>query len=74
VRAASGSADGVGWSLWAKGGIPDPYGIEQGGVVLNGRWYGLCGTPLSAGPLVSTILGNGTWGPRACFISGAATR
>jgi DNA-binding beta-propeller fold protein YncE len=50
VRAASGSAGGVGWSLWAKGGIPDPYGIEQGGVVLNGRWYGLCGTPLSAGP------------------------
>jgi DNA-binding beta-propeller fold protein YncE len=50
VRVASGSAGGAGWSLWAKGGIPDPYGIEQGGVVLNGRWYGLCGTPLSAGP------------------------
>jgi DNA-binding beta-propeller fold protein YncE len=50
VRVASGSADGAGWSLWAKNGIPDPYGIEQGGVVLNGRWYGLCGTPLSAGP------------------------
>ena len=50
VRAASGSAAGAGWSLWAKRGIPDPYGIEQGGVVLNGRWYGLCGMPLSAGP------------------------
>ena len=50
VRVASGSADGAGWSLWAKRGIPDPYGIEQGGVVLNGRWYGLCGMPLSAGP------------------------
>lgn len=50
VRVASGSADGAGWSLWAKGGIPDPYGIEQGGVVLNGSWYGLCGMPLSAGP------------------------
>jgi hypothetical protein len=50
VRVASGSADGAGWSLWAKKGIPDPYGIEQGGVVLNGRWYGLCGMPLSAGP------------------------
>jgi hypothetical protein len=47
---ASGSADGAGWSLWAKNGIPDPYGIEQGGVVLNGSWYGLCGMPLSAGP------------------------
>jgi hypothetical protein len=33
-----------------KNGIPDPYGIEQGGVVLNGSWYGLCGMPLSAGP------------------------
>ena len=50
VRAASGSAGGLAWSLWAKSGIPDPYGIEQGGVVLNGRWYGLCGMPLSAGP------------------------
>jgi hypothetical protein len=50
VRVASGSADGAGWSLWAKNGIPDPYGIEQGGVVLNGSWYGLCGMPLSAGP------------------------
>jgi hypothetical protein len=50
VRVASGSADGAGWSLWAKRGIPDPYGIEQGGAVLNGRWYGLCGMPLSAGP------------------------
>lgn len=50
LRVASGSADGAGWSLWAKNGIPDPYGIEQGGVVLNGRWYGLCGMPLSAGP------------------------
>jgi DNA-binding beta-propeller fold protein YncE len=50
VRVASGSADRARWSLWAKDGIPDPYGIEQGGVVLNGRWYGLCGTPLSAGP------------------------
>ena len=50
VRVASGSAEGAGWSLWAKRAIPDPYGIEQGGVVLNGRWYGLCGMPLSAGP------------------------
>ncbi len=50
MRVASGSAGGTGWSLWAKGGIPDPDGIEQGGVVLNGSWYGLCGMPLSAGP------------------------
>jgi hypothetical protein len=47
VRVASGSAGGLPWGLWAKSGIPDPYGIEQGGVVLNGRWYGLCGMPLS---------------------------
>jgi DNA-binding beta-propeller fold protein YncE len=49
-RVARGSAGGRAWSLWAKKGIADPYGIEQGGVVLNGRWYGLCGMPLSAGP------------------------
>ena len=50
VRVAAGSAGGLGWSLWAKKGIADPYGIEQGGMVLNGRWYGLCSAPLSAGP------------------------
>jgi DNA-binding beta-propeller fold protein YncE len=50
IKGSARVASGAGWSLWAKRGIPDPYGIEQGGVVLNGRWYGLCGAPLSAGP------------------------
>lgn len=50
VRVASGSTDGLRWSVWAKQGIIDPYAIEQGGMVLNGRWYGLCQHPLSAGP------------------------
>jgi hypothetical protein len=59
---SAGPAGGLAWSLWAKKGIVDPYGIEQGGVVLNGRWYGLCGLP---GWLVSTNQGNGSWGPGA---------
>ena len=31
VRAASGSADGVGWSLWAKGGYPTLMGSNRAG-------------------------------------------
>lgn len=50
VRVASGSAGGQPWSVWAKKGVIDPYGIEQGGLVLNGRWYPLCDGGLSAGP------------------------
>ena len=41
-RVAGGSVGGLPWSVWAKKGIAAPGGIEQGGVVLNGRWYGLC--------------------------------
>ena len=50
VRVASGSAGGQAWSVWAKKGVIDPYGIEQGGLVLNGRWYPLCDSGLNAGP------------------------
>jgi DNA-binding beta-propeller fold protein YncE len=50
VRVASGTAGTQAWSLWARKGVVDPYGIEQGGLVLNGRWYPLCSGELSAGP------------------------
>lgn len=50
VRVAAGKVDGLPWSLWAKKGVRDPFGIEQGGVVVNGRWYGLCEIELSDGP------------------------
>jgi hypothetical protein len=50
VRVASGTAGTQAWSLWARKGVVDPYGIEQGGLVLNGRWYPLCRRELSAGP------------------------
>jgi hypothetical protein len=49
VQVASGRAGGQAWSVWAKKGVIDPYGIEQGGLVLNGRWYPLCHDSLSAG-------------------------
>jgi DNA-binding beta-propeller fold protein YncE len=50
VRVASGTAGTQAWSLWARKGVVAPYGIEQGGLVLNGRWYPLCRRELSAGP------------------------
>jgi DNA-binding beta-propeller fold protein YncE len=49
VRVASGTAGSQRWTLWARKGVADPYGIEQGGLVLNGRWYPLCDNGLSAG-------------------------
>jgi DNA-binding beta-propeller fold protein YncE len=39
---ASGSVAGQAWSVWAKKGVAEPYALEDGGLVLNGRWYGLC--------------------------------
>ena len=50
VRVASGLVGDTAWSVWAKKGVIDPYGIEQGGLMLNGRWYALCDSGLSAGP------------------------
>ena len=46
---ALGKAGSQDWSLWARKGVVDPYGVEQGGLVLNGRWYSLCHDQLSAG-------------------------
>ena len=40
---ASGSVAGQEWTLWAKKGVTGVNAIEDGGVVLGGRWYGLCG-------------------------------
>jgi YVTN family beta-propeller protein len=42
VRLASGSAGGRAWSLWGKKGVGKQLGLEDGGLVLGGRWYGLC--------------------------------
>ena len=50
IQPTAGRAGTQAWSLWASKGVVDPYGIEQGGLVLNGRWYPLCRHGLSAGP------------------------
>jgi DNA-binding beta-propeller fold protein YncE len=50
LRVAAGSVGGRTWSLWARKGIADPDGIEEGGLVLGGRWYALCDGSLPAGP------------------------
>ena len=42
VHVASGSVGGRAWSLWSKRGVAGATGIEDGGLVLGGRWYGLC--------------------------------
>lgn len=42
TKVASGSVGGKGWTLWVRKGLPEPRALEDGGVVLGGRWYGLC--------------------------------
>jgi hypothetical protein len=42
----TGTVDGQAWSLWARRGVYAPNGIEQGGLVIRGRWYALCSGPL----------------------------
>jgi YVTN family beta-propeller protein len=42
TKVASGSVNGDGWTLWVKKGLAEPSALENGGVVLGGRWYGLC--------------------------------
>jgi hypothetical protein len=47
VRVAEGRAGGEAWSLRARRGVRAPEGIEQGGLVIGGRWYPLCSAPLN---------------------------
>lgn len=49
TRVVTGTVGGQHWSVWAKTGEFDPNGIEQGGLVINGRWYSVCQSDLSAG-------------------------
>lgn len=41
-QVASGTIDGQSWSLWSKGGQSGATGLENAGLVVNGRAYGLC--------------------------------
>ncbi len=42
TRVASGTVDGQAWSLWSAQNQSGAAGIENGGLVLDGRAYGLC--------------------------------
>jgi hypothetical protein len=42
TEVASGSVAGQSWSVWVKKGLSEPAALEQGGLVLSGRWYGMC--------------------------------
>jgi hypothetical protein len=39
---ASGTVAGHPWSVWAEKGMREPTALEDGGLVLSGRWYGMC--------------------------------
>jgi DNA-binding beta-propeller fold protein YncE len=55
VRVAGGSTGGQAWSLRARRGVPAPDGIEEGGLVIGGRWYALCSGPLDGGADAGSI-------------------
>jgi len=42
TEVASGTIEGTPWSLWAANGQSGVVAVEQGGFVVNGRWYGMC--------------------------------
>jgi hypothetical protein len=42
IEVASGTIEGKPWSLWSTKGQSGAAGLEDGGVVFNGREYGLC--------------------------------
>jgi hypothetical protein len=42
TEVASGAVDGQAWSLWSAKGQSGALGIEDGGLVIDGRAYGLC--------------------------------
>jgi hypothetical protein len=42
TEVASGTVAGQAWTLWAKKGESGARGIEDGGLVIGGRAYGLC--------------------------------
>ena len=39
---ASGTVEGMAWSLWSANGQSGAAGLEDGGLVLDGHEYGLC--------------------------------
>jgi len=42
TEVAHGTVEGQGWSLWSAPGQAGATGLEDGGLVLSGRAYGLC--------------------------------
>jgi hypothetical protein len=42
TEVASGTTGGQAWTLWSKKGEKGAQGIEDGGLVIGGRAYGLC--------------------------------
>jgi hypothetical protein len=60
TEVASGTLDGQAWSLWSAKGQSGALGIEDGGLVIDGRAYGLC--PGYPNPAELQLLDVGTSG------------
>ena len=83
TEVASGTVQGQAWSLWSAKGQSGAEGIENGGLVLDGRAYGLCpGYPnpaelqlIDAGPngLVVGVVGYPGLAKVALSVSNAGT-
>lgn len=57
TQAVRGLVAGRSWSLWAAGKRGEVDGIENGGLVFGGRWYGMC--PGSPNPAEFELLSTG---------------
>ena len=62
VRVASGTVGGQPWSLWSRKGAHGIDGVKDGGLVLSGRWYGLCSFYGGGGPASLELINAGSNG------------
>lgn len=58
---ASGSLPGLSWSMWVKKGLSEPAALEQGGLVLSGRWYAMCQLSSLSGAELANVGSHGVF-------------
>jgi hypothetical protein len=59
-QVASGISAGHSWTVWVKKGLSEPAALEDGGLVLSGRWYGMCAGDRN--PLAAELVDEGVRG------------
>jgi hypothetical protein len=67
VKVAAGTIGGQAWGLWSQKGSHGVDGIKNGGLVLSGRWYGLC--PLALNPASFELIDAGSAGVVYGFVA-----